>query len=278
MALKYLKGKLKLLPNSLIIYLVTILFILPYIYLIFLSFKHSADIQAFPPKLLSMFTLDNYIKVFKDVNLLFFMKNSFIVAISNAILAILFAMPAAYAMSRFKVKFKEGISFIYLAIQMAPAIALVYPISIIVNNLGIFDNLAAVILFYLPWNIPFAVWMLRPFISGVPYVLEEAAFVDGCSRFNAFRRITLPLLLPGLFVSVIFIFMGAWNEFVIAFFITNNAAKTLPTTADFFLTYGSFQWGAMFAAATLGTLPIVIFGLFLRKYYLVGMTGGAIKG
>lgn len=278
MAIKQLKKKCKVLSNSLIIYLITLLFLLSYIYLILLSFKFPADIKLYPPRIFSKLTISNYIQVFKDVNLLFFIKNSFIVAISNATLSTLFAIPAAYAMSRLKFKFKEGLAFTYLAIQMAPVIAVVYPISILVSNLDIYDNLAALILFYLPWNIPFAVWMLRPFISGVSYALEEAAFIDGCSRFSAFTRITLPLSLPGIFICVIFVFMGAWNEFVIAFFITSNVAKTLPTTADFFLTYGAYQWGPLFAAAVIGTLPIVIVGVFLKKYYIVGMTGGAIKG
>ena len=257
--------KKKAIINSIVVYIFTFLILIPYIFLIFSSFRRVQDIQAYPPKFFNPLTLVNYIRIFKDINIFFFIRNSAIVASCNAILSILFALPAAYAVARFNFKWKRSVLLVYLLIQMAPLIAIVYPIAQLVQNIGIFDNLIALILFYLPWNIPFAIWMLKPFIESIPKVLEEAAFVDGCSRFYSFIRIVIPLLLPGLFVAAIFIFMGAWNEFVIAIFITSDAAKTFPTTVDFFMTYGAFQWGALFAAAVLGTIPIVIFGLFLRK-------------
>ena len=160
---------------------------------------------------------------------------------------------------------------------MAPIISLVYPFMTLANQLGLYDSHLGLILFYLPWNVPFAVWMLRTFVSDIPRELEEAALVDGCCRIGAFMRISIPLLVTGLFTTGVFIFIGAWNEFIIAFFLTSTNARTLPTTIDFFLTYGSFQFAPMFAAGVIGTLPIVVCGLFVRRYYLVGQTAGALK-
>ena len=263
--------------NNIFVWVVLFLFLAPYLYLILGSFKTPGDIQAYPPRFFSKFSIENYIKVFKDVNILFFLKNSFIVAGLTTIISLIIALPAAYSFSRFQFWGKDWLAYAFIAILMAPIISLVYPFMTLANQLRLYDSHLGLILFYLPWNVPFAVWMLRTFVSDVPKELEEAALVDGCSRIGAFVRISIPLLVTGLFTTGVFMFIGAWNEFIIAFFLTSTSARTLPTTIDFFLTYGSFQFAPMFAAGVLGTLPIVICGLFVRRYYLAGQTAGALK-
>ena len=263
--------------NNIFVWVILLIFLIPYFYLILGSFKTPGDIQAYPPRFLSKFTFENYIKVFTDVNIIFYLKNSFIVAGLTTIISLFIALPAAYSFARFKFWGKDWIAYVLIAILMAPIISLVYPFMTLANQLGLYDSHLGLILFYLPWNVPFAVWMLRTFVSDVPKELEEAALVDGCSRIGAFFRISIPLLVTGLFTTGVFIFIGAWNEFIIAFFLTSTNARTLPTTIDFFLTYGSFQFAPMFAAGVIGTLPIVVCGLFVRRYYLVGQTAGALK-
>lgn len=263
--------------NNIFVWVILFIFLVPYFYLILGSFKTPGDIQAYPPRFFSKFTFENYIKVFMDVNIIFYLKNSFIVAGLTTILSLFIALPAAYSFARFKFWGKDWIAYVLIAILMAPIISLVYPFMTMANQLGLYDSHLGLILFYLPWNVPFAVWMLRTFVSDVPKELEEAALVDGCSRIGAFVRISIPLLVTGLFTTGVFIFIGAWNEFIIAFFLTSTNARTLPTTIDFFLTYGSFQFAPMFAAGVIGTLPIVVCGLFVRRYYLVGQTAGALK-
>lgn len=263
--------------NNIFVWVILLIFLIPYFYLILGSFKTPGDIQAYPPRFFSKFTFENYIKVFMDVNIIFYLKNSFIVAGLTTIISLFIALPAAYSFARFKFWGKDWIAYVLIAILMAPIISLVYPFMTMANQLGLYDSHLGLILFYLPWNVPFAVWMLRTFISDVPKELEEAALVDGCSRIGAFVRISIPLLVTGLFTTGVFIFIGAWNEFIIAFFLTSTNARTLPTTIDFFLTYGSFQFAPMFAAGVIGTLPIVVCGLFVRRYYLVGQTAGALK-
>ena len=263
--------------NNIFVWIILLIFLFPYFYLILGSFKTPGDIQAYPPRFFSKFTFENYIKVFMDVNIIFYLKNSFIVAGLTTIISLFIALPAAYSFARFKFWGKDWLAYVLIAILMAPIISLVYPFMTMANQLGLYDSHLGLILFYLPWNVPFAVWMLRTFVSDVPKELEEAALVDGCSRIGAFFRISIPLLVTGLFTTGVFIFIGAWNEFIIAFFLTSTNARTLPTTIDFFLTYGSFQFAPMFAAGVIGTLPIVVCGLFVRRYYLVGQTAGALK-
>ena len=263
--------------NNIFVWVILFIFLVPYFYLILGSFKTPGDIQAYPPRFFSKFTFENYIKVFTDVNIIFYLKNSFIVAGLTTIISLFIALPAAYSFARFKFWGKDWLAYVLLAILMAPIISLVYPFMTMANQLGLYDSHLGLILFYLPWNVPFAVWMLRTFVSDVPKELEEAALVDGCSRIGAFIRISIPLLVTGLFTTGVFIFIGAWNEFIIAFFLTSTNARTLPTTIDFFLTYGSFQFAPMFAAGVIGTLPIVVCALFVRRYYLVGQTAGALK-
>jgi len=263
--------------NNIFVWVILFMFLVPYFYLILGSFKTPGDIQAYPPRFFSKFTFENYIKVFTDVNIIFYLKNSFIVAGLTTIISLFIALPAAYSFARFKFWGKDWLAYVLLAILMAPIISLVYPFMTLANQLGLYDSHLGLILFYLPWNVPFAVWMLRTFVSDVPKELEEAALVDGCSRIGAFIRISIPLLVTGLFTTGVFIFIGSWNEFIIAFFLTSTNARTLPTTIDFFLTYGSFQFAPMFAAGVIGTLPIVVCALFVRRYYLVGQTAGALK-
>ena len=263
--------------NNIFVWVILFIFLVPYFYLILGSFKTPGDIQAYPPRFFSKFTFENYIKVFTEVNIIFYLKNSLIVAGLTTIISLFIALPAAYSFARFKFWGKDWLAYVLLAILMAPIISLVYPFMTMANQLGLYDSHLGLILFYLPWNVPFAVWMLRTFVSDVPKELEEAALVDGCSRIGAFIRISIPLLVTGLFTTGVFIFIGSWNEFIIAFFLTSTNARTLPTTIDFFLTYGSFQFAPMFAAGVIGTLPIVVCALFVRRYYLVGQTAGALK-
>ncbi len=264
--------------SSLVIWGILFIFLLPYFYLIIWSFKAPADIQAYPPRFFSPLTVENYNKIFTDVNIALYIKNSAIVASATTILSLILATPAAYSLARFRFPGKDWLAYIFIAVMMAPLISLVYPILTIANQLGLNDTHLGLILLYLPWNIPFAIWMLRTFISDIPQELEEAALVDGCTRTSAFARITAPLLIPGFLTTGIFIFIGAWNEFVIAFFLTSSQARTLPTTIDFFLTYGMVQFAPMFAAGVVSTLPVIICGLLVRRYYLTGVTAGALKG
>lgn len=259
-------------------YIVAFLFIAPFLYLILSSFKTPIDLQAYPPKLFFTPTLQNYAKIFAETNILPYFLNSLIISVVVTSFALFIGIPAAYAISRYNFKGRSGIANSFLIVQLAPAVAMILPFFMLSNNLGLYNTKLGIMIAYLPWTIPYAIWMLRGFIISTPPAIEEAGMIDGCSRFKAFVLLTLPQLASGLLATIIFTFICSWNEFLLAYFLSNTAAaQTLPTTVDFFLTYGNYQFGPMFAAAVLGMLPVVLFALTVRKYYLVALTGGAVK-
>lgn len=260
-------------------YLIAFCFIAPFLYLIASSFKSSVDLQAWPPKFFFEPILDNYIKIFTDMDLGPYLLNSLIVSVVVTAVSILLGLPAAYALSRYRFRGQGAFANTFLIIQLAPAVAMILPFFLMANTFGLFNTRLWLMIAYMPWNIPYAIWMLRGYIITTPAAVEEAGMIDGCTRFQAFWKLTMPQLRPGLIATIIFTFIGSWNEFLLANFLTNTVqAQTFPTTVDFFLTYGNYQFGPMFAAAVIGTVPILAFALSVRKQYLTALTGGAVKG
>lgn len=277
-ALKKKNSKSAEMLRGLSAYIITFIFIAPFLYLILSSFKTPIDLQAYPPKFFFSPTLQNYIKIFAEINIWPYFFNSLIISIVVTAFALLIGVPAAYAISRYNFKGRTVIANFFLIVQLAPAVAMILPFFILSNNLGLFNTRSGIMIAYLPWTIPYAIWMLRGFIISTPPAIEEAGMIDGCSRFKAFIFLTIPQLASGLLATIIFTFICSWNEFLLAYFLSNTAAsQTLPTTVDFFLTYGNYQFGPMFAAAVLGMVPVVLFTFLVRKYYLVALTGGAVK-
>jgi multiple sugar transport system permease protein len=249
----------------------------PYFYMILSSFKTPLQLMAFPPTWLFQPTLENYFKVIFDKNFFLYAKNSAVVAVVNTVLAFVVAIPAAYGLAKTKSRHKGQITYLVLLCQMIPPIAVVISFFIIAQTFGVIDTLSSLIIFELLWTIPLAVWLLRGYFVNFPTALTESAQVDGASLFQAIIKIVVPMVAPAVLATSIFVFIRAWNDFVLAFFITVMKARTLPTTIDFYLVYTQIEWGLMFAAATLTTLPIVIFAILNRRYFVRGGTMGAIK-
>ena len=253
-------------------------FVFPYVFLVTSAFKSRFETFAYPPVWFFKPTFENFENIFNNLNILFYMKNSLIISIICTILTMLISIPATYSFARYNFKFKETIAYAFLALQMIPGISIVFALFYIANTTNLYDTHFFIIMSYLLWNIPYAIWMLRGFIVAVPIEIEEAALVDGCNRFVAFIRITLPLISGGLVATSILIFIGVWNEFSLAFFLTSLDTRTIPTTIGFFMTHSGIKWGPMFATATLGTLPVIIFGILVRKHFVTALSFGAVKG
>jgi len=264
-------------PLYLITYLFFVIFMFPYFYMILSSFKTPLQLMAYPPTWIFQPTLENYIKVIFDKNFFLYAKNSAVVAVVNTVLAFVIAIPAAYGLAKTSSRHKGQITYLVLLCQMIPPIAVVISFFIIAQMLGLIDTLSSLIIFELLWTIPLAVWLLRGYFINFPTALTESAQVDGASLFQAILKIVVPMVAPAILATSIFVFIRAWNDFVLAFFITVMKARTLPTTIDFYLVYTQIEWGLMFAAATLTTLPIVIFAILNRRYFVRGGTMGAIK-
>lgn len=272
------KNKLGKITFNLIAILIVFAFMFPYLFMVSSAFKSRMDTFAYPPVFFFSPTLDSFREIFGNINIGFYMKNSLIVSILSSILTMIIAIPATYAIARFKFRYKESITYSFLFLQMVPGISIVFALFYIARALNLYDTYFYLSLVYLLWNIPYAIWMLRGFVEAIPIDLEESAMVDGCTRFHAFVTITLPLMSSGLIATTILIFIGAWNEFQLAFFLTSTRARTLPTSIAFFMTHSGIRWGEMFATATIGTLPVVIFALLVKRYFISAMTYGAVKG
>lgn len=256
------------------------LFLFPYLFMVSSAFKTRFETFAYPPVWVFTPTVEHFESILDpaNTNIMFYMKNSAIISISSTLLTLIIAIPATYSFARFRFRGKETIAYGFLFLQMIPGISIVFALFYIARFLNLWDTHVFLIFCYLLWNVPYALWMLRGFVEAIPVELEESAMVDGASRFAAFRIITLPLMAGGVAATAILIFIGVWNEFALAFFLTSVNSRTMPTTIAFFLTHSGIKWGPMFATATLGTIPVVIFGLMVRRYFVSALTFGAVKG
>ncbi|EFH82293.1 sugar ABC transporter permease [Ktedonobacter racemifer] len=273
---------LESLGAHLIMIIVVILCVFPLIVIIATSLKQPQDIftasfQLFP----SHPTLDNYAHVLTDNGGIFFTWafNSFKIAILTTIVGVLFAAPAAYAVSRWNFLGKQTILVSFLITQMFPGVLLLVPLYNLYVQFNLIDNHYGLVIAYATTALPFSVWMLKNFFDTVPKELDEAAYVDGLSSFQTFWRIVLPLTIPGVAVVGFFNFMAAWNEFVLAFTFLNDAHNvTLPVgIKDYVHNFGA-DWHLLTAAAVLVTIPVLIVFLWAQRYLITGLTGGSVKG
>ena len=198
---------------------------------------------------------------------------------ATAIAVTIVASLAGYALSRFAFKTKYWIVALMLITQMFPLVMLVAPIFKLLSPLGLTDTLAGLIIVYTAFNVPFATFLMQSFFDGVPKDLEEAAMIDGATRFKAFRQIILPLTLPGIAATLGFVFTAAWSELLFALMlISGNSAATFPVGLLTFVSKFSVDFGQMMAAGVLALIPACIFFLAIQRYLVKGLTAGAVKG
>jgi multiple sugar transport system permease protein len=191
----------------------------------------------------------------------------------------LIAAGAGYAFSRFDFAGKRVLVGIMLVTQMFPLLMVIAPIYKMVAALGMLNSLTSLIVVYTAFNIPFATFLMQSFFDGIPRDLEEAAMIDGCTRFQALRRIIVPLTLPGLGATLGFVFTAAWSELLFALMLINsNDAMTFPVGLLTFVSKFSVDWGQMMAAGVLALVPSCLFFLFIQRYLVQGLTSGAVKG
>jgi N,N'-diacetylchitobiose transport system permease protein len=194
-------------------------------------------------------------------------------------LSLVLAFLAALALAKFRFYGRKGFIVIIFAVQMVPLNALIIPLYIALSRVHQVDKLTGVIVTYLTFVLPFCVWTLRGFIIGVPRELEEAAMVDGSTRFGAFLRILLPLVAPGLVATSIFAFIQAWNEYIMAYVLLQSPEKqTLTIWLANFTTQRGTDWGSLMAGATLTALPVVLFFVLVHRRIAFGLTAGAVRG
>ena len=255
-----------------LVLMVAVLF--PFIWLVQMSFRPNKDIFGYD--LLFSPTLDHYRALWTGAFSKSFV-NSAITSISSTVLSLIIGVPAAYALSRTGGRSARRIALWILATRMAPPIAFTIPFFLAYRYAGLLDTHLGLIVVYLTFNLALVIWMMQPFFDGVPRELEEAAWIDGCGVWQAFRVVTMPLAAPGLAATAVICFIMSWNDFFYALVLTRTNASTAPVAIVNFIQYTGWEWGRIAAAGTLVMLPVVIFSMLVRNYLVRGLMAGGTK-
>ena len=250
--------------------------LVPIVWIFLAAFKTHVDVYQL--KLFFTPTLENFAVVFDDpYRLGEKLLNSTIVAFVTVLFAIPIATLAAYSFSRFSMRGETAMLVTILATQFVPAVVIILPFFVMFRDIGLLDTRVGLILVNLAIVMPFAIWMIKGFIDGIPLDTEEAAMVDGSSRMQVIRNIVLPMAAPGLLTSAIFCFIIAWNEFLFALILTNKNAVTLPIGLALFKGEEGDLWNLLSAAGIIIMAPMFVLALMIRKYFVQGMTMGAVR-
>lgn len=262
--------------TAFLLLLVCLTAIFPLAWMFLVSLKEGRDV-ADPSVWIFTPILDHYVEIFARRNIVRYLGNSAIVAVSTTLISVTIGAFAAYGLARFKFRRNEDLAFIVLAMRMLPAIAIVIPLFAMVQLIGLYDTRVVLIVCYMLFNIPFSIWMLRGFFEEIPASIEEAALIDGCTGRQVLWRIMLPLAAPGLAATSIFCIINSWNEFTFAVFLTSVRASTLPTTVTQFLSATGTAWGPMAATGVVTIIPVLIFSLIVQRYMVKGLSFGGVK-
>ncbi|MFI6285388.1 carbohydrate ABC transporter permease [Streptomyces sp. NPDC051018] len=266
-------------PNAMGI-LLSIAFVFPVYWMFATAFKKTTDIVAETPVWFPTNPTMQHFKTAVDAdNFWTFVRNSFTVTILAVVFSLIIALAASFALARMRFKGRRGFIIGFMMAQMAPWEVMVIAIYFIVRDADMLNSLVPLTLFYMVMILPFTLLTLRGFVAAVPKELEESAMVDGCTRRQAFVKVILPLLAPGLMATSMFGFITAWNELPMVLVLNKEVEyQTLPLWLSGFQTTFGNDWGATMAASTLFAIPILILFVFLQRKAVSGLTDGAVKG
>jgi multiple sugar transport system permease protein len=264
---------------AVVIYLVFLGF--PLLWLISSSLKSPREFAGITPSLfLKDVDFSNYTAALEEQGLVRGLMNSLQISIASTILVLVVSLPVAYALARFRSRLRPVTNGWILVSQVFPVILIVIPLFMILRPLHLTNTIPGVVIVYMVWSLPFALWMLQGYVAAVPRELEEAASVDGAGRLRTIVSIVMPLLRPGLIATAMFTFISAWNEFFFALVLLQDPElKTLPLVlARFVGAEGQVQFGPLAAASVLATVPSLVFFAFLQRRLTSGLLSGAVKG
>jgi multiple sugar transport system permease protein len=252
---------------------------LPVLWMLSSSFKQNTDIFAYPPQLIpSNPTLEAYTAIFTDPVKVRFFINSYFVSLSVTVLTLLVAVLAAYALSRYEFPFKRILNVIIVSVQAVPPITLLIPYFGLIMVLRLYNSYQGLILTYMVFTLPYAIIMMTGYFNTLPRELDEAVKVDGGSSWTALWRVLVPISVPGLVSVGIYTFMIAWNEYLFALTLTKTPdMRTVPIGIQLLMGQHSYEWNQMMSMSILGCIPILLLFLFFQRYFIGGMTAGAVK-
>lgn len=251
----------------------------PLFWAVVVSLKTEIEVLAYPPNIFFKPTLVNYADaLFGGFSILPSLGTSLIVASVTTALTITLAVPAAYAFARLRLKAKKVLGFYTLATQMIPPIGLIIPYFLILGKIGWLDSYQGMIIVYLTFSLPFAIWLMVSYMEDIPLEMEEAAFLDKANRFQTLWYIIIPQVRGGIAVTVIFIFLNAWNEFLFAVQLGGNNVRLVTVAMYNFVSVEQTLWAKLSAAALIAMLPMIIIGIAGQKHIVKGLTVGAVKG
>ncbi len=255
-----------------------LIFMFPVYWIAIGAFKVEGEFYNFPPVFWpSQFSFENFERAFTMFNGTKGLVDSLIVAGANTVIVICFGVLLAYSMGRFKTG-GDNLSFFVISLLFAPPVISAIPLFMIFRTLSMLDTYRVLYLSYILFNMPFGVWIMKGFFEDIPPGIEHAALLDGYSRWQAFRKYVLPLAVPGIAVTALFVFIFSWNEFLFALIFTRSSVETLTITLSGMIGGHQIHWGELSALSLVAILPGIILTLFFQKYLVRGLTFGAVKG
>ncbi len=270
--------RIKRLLSYVVLIIASIVTLFPLYWMISLSFQPSILAWSYPPSFIFVPTLENYVMVFVERGFARWLLNSIIVTSGATALSIILGSLAAYALARFNIRGANNIAMWILSIRMFPPITVILPLYVLYSQWGLFDTHIGLILAHCILLLPYAVWMLYGFFKEVPKELDEAAEIDGASKMSILFRVIIPVSRSGIAATAILCAIFSWNDFIFAFSLTSNVAKTLMVPISGFLGDYVWEWSAFYAAGTVAVVPMIVLGIAAQKYLARGMTFGVLKG
>jgi len=256
---------------------VIILWLFPVYWIVLTSFKPTVEINSAIPSFVFRPTLENYTDLINQFEFAGPLLNSTVVTVVTCAIVIVLGVMASYALARMKVPGEKNLSLWILSLRFMPAIAIAIPFYLQWQSLGLLDTWPGLIIVYVSFNLPFAIWLLRGFMADVPAALEEAALLDGLSRLQILWRIVVPVILPGIASTSIFIFVFTWNEYLMALMLTSVKSVTVPVMISKFVMPYTILWGDVRAAVVIQLVPMLFVVFLLQRHIVRGMTLGAVK-
>lgn len=255
----------------------TFVFLFPLFWSLITSFKSYKDAFAWPPIFFPTIKLDNYISYLSQNSFLSYLKNSLVITLVSTLISMTVGVLAAYALVRGKVKGGNAMAMFMLASRFVPPVATIIPVYMVYRNIGLYDTLTGLILLHLAMNVPYAVWMMRGFFQDIPIAIEEASWIEGCSKLGGLLRIVIPMSRTGLAATSVLTLIFSWNDFLYAMSMAGARAKTLPLSMGMYMNETGIEWQMMATCAVLILLPALIFSILVHRNLGAGLSFGAVK-